>query len=187
MTDTDKRTLLALARETLEASLFGSASPLYNQVSKVTDYPYGARQGCFVTLRGAQGHLRGCIGTIIATLPLVEAVVHLAREAAFADPRFPPLEPSQWPSILLEISILTEPTPVSDYHAIRVGVDGVILSFGGHRSLFLPQVANEQGWTLGEMLTHLSLKAGLGPTAYKDPRCLFEVFQAEVFSDETHL
>ena len=45
MTDTDKRTLLALAREALEASLFGAASPLYDQLSGVTAHPYGERRG----------------------------------------------------------------------------------------------------------------------------------------------
>ena len=187
MTDTDKRTLLALAREALEASLFGAASPLYDQLSGVTAHPYGERRGCFVTLRTEQGRLRGCIGTIIGRMPLVKAVTHLAREAAFSNPRFPPLEPSEWPAITLEITLLTEPVAITDYRAIRVGIDGVILTYEGHRSLFLPQVATEQGWGLTAMLAHLSLKAGLEPDAYTEPACRFEVFQGEAFSDETHL
>lgn len=187
MTDTDRRTLLALAREALEASLFGAASPLHDQLSKETSSPYGERRGCFVTLRTEVGQLRGCIGTIAARMPLIEAVTHLAREAAFSDPRFPPLEPSEWPTITLEVSILTVPVAIADYRAIRVGIDGVILTCRGHRALFLPQVATEQGWVLSELLSHLALKAGLEPMAYKDPDCRFEIFQAEAFSDETYL
>ena len=50
-------------------------------------------------------------------------------------------------------------------------------------ALFLPQVATEQRWTLEEMLTHLSLKAGLPENAWKSGAS-FQVFQAEVFGEE---
>lgn len=187
MTETDKRTLLALAREAIEASLFGSPSPLYQGLTTTQNPLCGERRGCFVTLRTKQGQLRGCIGTIVAREPLVQSVVTLAREAAFDDPRFRPVTAAQWPLLELEISVLTEPARIEGYRMIRVGLDGVLLTLRERRAVFLPQVAGEQGWGLEEMLTHLSMKAGLPPDAYKDPRCRFEVFQGEVFSDENHL
>jgi len=187
MTETDKRTLIALARESIEASLFACDTPLFRQLGAATTFPFSERRGCFVTLRTKQGQLRGCIGTIIAREPLVQAVAALAREAAFSDPRFKPLTAAQWPTIVVEISVLTEPVEIDAYQQIRVGFDGVLLTLHARRAVFLPQVASEQGWSLEEMLTHLSMKAGLAPDAYKDPRCRFEVFQAEVFSDEDPL
>jgi AMMECR1 domain-containing protein len=53
----------------------------------------------------------------------------------------------------------------------------------GHSAVFLPQVAPEQKWTLDEMLTQLSLKAGLPADAWKKDAS-FLVFQAEVFGEE---
>ena len=54
---------------------------------------------------------------------------------------------------------------------------------GTKGAVFLPQVAPEQGWDLDTTLSHLSYKAGLDPNAYKE-NASFEVFQAEVFSEE---
>ena len=46
--------------------------------------------------------------------------------------------------------------------AIRPGIDGLILEFGGHRGTFLPQVW-EQLADPREFLAHLKHKAGLPP------------------------
>ena len=187
MTETDKHTLIALARESIEASLFDSPSPLAQTLATTEKPPFSERRGCFVTLHTRRGQLRGCIGTIMARERLAQSVVTLAREAAFADPRFPPVTASEWPTLDVEISVLTELAPIEDYRMIRVGADGVLLTLGMQRAVFLPQVVTEQGWDLEELLTHLSMKAGLAPDAYQDPRCRFEVFQAEVFRNEDHL
>ncbi|MDX9914359.1 MAG: AmmeMemoRadiSam system protein A [Sphaerochaeta sp.] len=183
MTAADKRALLLVARHAIESSLYGSERTSSTQPTSAKD----DRRGCFVTLRTKSGALRGCIGTIAGGDPLVESVAALAREAAFADPRFRPLTAREWPAIITEVSVLTEPTPVEGYRSIEVGVDGVILTLGLNRAVFLPQVAREQGWDLDQMLTHLSMKAGLAPDAYRNPHCRFEIFQAEVFSDEDQL
>ena len=47
--------------------------------------------------------------------------------------------------------------------------------------VFLPQVAPEQGWDVPTMLTHLSLKADLGPGDRKSGAS-FETFRAQVFN-----
>jgi len=52
-----------------------------------------------------------------------------------------------------------------------------------HSAVFLPQVAPEQGWDVSEMLTHLSVKAGLPGDAWKEGAS-FLVFQADVFGEE---
>jgi AMMECR1 domain-containing protein len=52
----------------------------------------------------------------------------------------------------------------------------------GSGAVFLPQVAPEQGWDVSQMLTQLSLKAGLPPDAWKEGAS-FLVFQADVFGE----
>ena len=58
----------------------------------------------------------------------------------------------------------------------------MILKKGFNQAVFLPQVAPEQGWDLATTLTHLSMKAGLGPNDWKQG-AEFEVFTAIVFHE----
>jgi AmmeMemoRadiSam system protein A len=136
-------------------------------------------RGAFVTLT-EEGRLRGCIGTIEGLHPLMEAVAANARAAACRDPRFEPVAPAEVAGLELEVSALTPLVPVAGPHEIEVGRHGVLLTSGGHRAVFLPQVAPEQGWDRDTMLTHLALKAGLAPDGWRR-NTRFEVFEAEVF------
>ena len=71
----------------------------------------------FVTLT-EQGHLRGCIGTTVPQGGLLESVRYFARQAAFEDPRFKPLEKNELPQTHIEISILSSPERIPDANAI---------------------------------------------------------------------
>ena len=137
--------------------------------------------GAFVTLH-KHGQLRGCIGEIFPRRPLMEAVADQAVNAAFKDPRFPKLREDELELIDLEISALTAPRTVAGYRDIELGKHGIVLYKGGRSAVFLPQVAPEQGWDLETTLTHLSMKAGLGPDDWKNG-CEFQVFEAIVFSE----
>lgn len=146
-----------------------------------------SKRGAFVTLKKPHAQeyaLKGCIGSLIANLQLYEEILRLAVEAAFHDPRFLPVTSDELDEIRFEISVLTELTPVDSYHDIRLGTDGILLSCSGRRAVFLPQVPIEQQWDIGTTLTHLCLKAGLDQDAWRDSLCSFEVFQAEVFSED---
>jgi len=60
----------------------------------------------FVTLR-IDGHLRGCMGTLIARFPdLVGETMDRALVTAFEDPRFPPLRPDELPRCTIEVTVL---------------------------------------------------------------------------------
>ncbi len=134
---------------------------------------------CFVTLK-KKGALRGCIGSIYPSRPLWKDLVERAVDAAAHDPRFEPVRPEELPELSLEISVLTPLRKVSGPEDIVVGRDGVVLTKGFHRAVFLPQVAPEQGWDRDTMLSFLARKAGLPPDAWKEG-CTFETFQAQVF------
>ncbi len=119
----------------------------------------------FVTLRCA-GELRGCIGTLEASRPLVVDVAHNAFAAAFLDPRFAPLASAQWAELDLQISVLSPAEPIqapSEAHliaSIRPGRDGLILEWARRRATFLPAVW-EQLPEPGDFLRALKAKAGL--------------------------
>ena len=180
-----RQTLLQLAREALESSFGMKDSPLYERLKREEKEPYTYEVGCFVTLHNKKsGNLCGCIGNLWGKGPLLEEIPKLARAAAFNDPRFYPLKQEELVSIVIQLSLLSRMQSIDEYQNIRLGIDGVLLTHGYHRAVFLPQVATEQGWDLETMLTQLCRKAGLDQNAYRDEACRFEVFQAQVFGEE---
>lgn len=174
MTDSnERRRILAIARGSIESAFTGTGMEI-----PVTD----KRLGAFVTLRKDHA-LRGCIGFLVGIMPLYEEIAQLAREAAFEDPRFPPLQERELDSIIIEVSLLSVPERIDSPGSFVPGRDGIIMTNGRHRAVFLPQVADETGWSREEMLTALSRKAGLDGNAWKSQKSIFETFQAEVFDE----
>ena len=184
-TDEQKKFLLNLARETIKAASAGKALPVVNE-RELPDI-LKEKKACFVTLT-KNGQLRGCIGHIYPIEPLYKAVIENAQAAAIYDTRFEPVRPSEVDQIEIEISILTEPRPLS-YDSVddllaklRPGIDGVILNIDGRRSTFLPQVW-EQLPNKVEFLNHLSLKAGAPPDAWRRPSTKVFTYQVEKFKE----
>ena len=180
LSDDDKKTLLRLARNSLE---------LYVREKKIltVDPPASARLrengAAFVTLR-KDGRLRGCIGSMVAEQPLHETVIRMAVAAAAHDPRFPPVSSEELEDVHIEISVNTPFRPVSGPDEIVLGKHGVVVSKGFRRGVFLPHVATETGWTKEEFLRNLcAQKAGLPPDAYKEDAKL-SVFTSIVFEEE---
>ena len=135
----------------------------------------------FVTLRRA-GELRGCVGALEPTRPLVEDVAHSAFSAAFGDPRFTPLQRDERADLDIHVSILGPLTPVPArderelIERLRPGVDGLVFADGPVRSTFLPAVWN----SLPEperFLSELRRKAGLARDHWSPT---VEVFRYEV-------
>ncbi|HEY8241539.1 MAG TPA: AmmeMemoRadiSam system protein A, partial [Kiritimatiellia bacterium] len=121
----------------------------------------------FVTLE-KEKCLRGCIGTLSAHDPLGVDTARNAYNAAFRDPRFPPVQKNEVASIEIHISILSppEPFPVADEDdllaKLRPGVDGVIITDGSNHATFLPSVWKHLP-DPAAFVQELKMKAGLGP------------------------
>jgi AmmeMemoRadiSam system protein B/AmmeMemoRadiSam system protein A len=175
--EAQERALLSFARKTIRQYLTTQTAPL----ARGFDSSLERQSGAFVTLR-KNGELRGCIGHMKEDIPLCQVVGYCALQAAFNDRRFPPVEIGELDAVEIEISVLTPYETVRGYDAIRVGTDGVLMKKDGRSAVFLPSVAVEQGWTRDEMLSHLSLKAGLPADAWKK-NAEFYTFQAVVFGE----
>jgi AmmeMemoRadiSam system protein A len=182
MNDTQKQTLLKVARDTVEAGLTGG------KVLKPTsdDSELNAACGCFVTLKN-QGRLRGCIGQFTSEMPLIELVVEMAKASATSDPRFfaDRITADELPQLDIEISVLSPLQLTREPLSLRLGVDGIYIKRGIASGCFLPQVATETGWSKEEFLSSCCAhKAGLPPDAWKDPKTEVYLFTAEVFGSE---
>jgi AmmeMemoRadiSam system protein A len=187
VTDEEKSLLLADAREAILARLEGR-EPHYaaDQEQKDGAAALSQRCGAFVTLHkktGLRRMLRGCIGRMASDEPLAETVRIMAVEAAFGDPRFPPLAKSEWPHCDIEISALSPMEPCADPRSVRVGVHGLYLLWRGRAGVFLPQVPVEQGWNLDQYLDGICQKAGLPSGSYKADGARLYTFTAEVFGE----
>jgi AmmeMemoRadiSam system protein A len=131
------------------------------------DYPpaLGVLRATFVTLE-TDGDLRGCIGGLEAHQPLAADVAHHAFGAAFHDSRFAPVDAGAWPDLTVSISILSPREPVTAgsqteaLGALRPGVDGLVLSDGARRGVFLPKVWEDVPDPV-QFLMLLKRKAGL--------------------------
>jgi AmmeMemoRadiSam system protein A len=163
LTPRDRQALLDIARRSIHHGL-EQGCPLPVQADNF-DLPLRAKRASFVTLN-LNGMLRGCIGHLEATQPLVEDVADNAFSAAFRDPRFLPLSEEEFAALELHISVLTpaEPLPCDSesdlLQKMRPYRDGLILSEGVHRGTFLPSVW-EQLPDPKDFLRHLKRKAGI--------------------------
>jgi AmmeMemoRadiSam system protein B/AmmeMemoRadiSam system protein A len=181
--DDDCARLLALARETItQAVRTGASRSLPDEDPQELSEGMKAVRGGFVTLNKHE-ELRGCIGEIVPRREIWKVVREQARNAALHDPRFSPVQAGELGAITIEISILTPPRPVGSWKEIEIGRHGMVLSKGGRSAVFLPQVAPEQGWGIEETLTHLSMKAGLPPDAWRTGAD-YLVFEAQVIREK---
>lgn len=181
ITDEQKAWLMKVAKDSSAAA---ARSERYDPPSPDPSWEVLSDRGAaFVTLRRrSDGSLRGCIGHIVARIPLYECVAEMARAATIHDSRFAPVTPSELEDIRYEISVLTPLEEVDDPRDIVVGRDGVVLSVGYHHGVFLPQVPVEQGWDLTEYLDNLCYKAGLmRKGCWKDGDAKLESFRAIVW------
>jgi AmmeMemoRadiSam system protein B/AmmeMemoRadiSam system protein A len=178
--ETDRKTLLKIARQSIEAHLTGKPSPQF-EVSDTLKSDGAA----FVTLTKS-GQLRGCIGYTDAFKPLWETVSECAISAAVKDPRFPPVTAAELAGLHIEISVLTPLQRIKTLDEIKVGRDGLMITMGNRRGLLLPQVATEYGWTRDQFLQHTCQKAGLPLDAYRSPNAVIQKFQAIVFGEDEH-
>jgi AmmeMemoRadiSam system protein A len=176
--DEEKKILIATAREAIAAHLL-ARKPKFPAPTSALEVPCGV----FVTLH-KKGSLRGCIGNVIGTRPLIETVEDVAVSSAFRDPRFPPLERREYSEVDLEISVLSPLHRIENIDEIQVGVNGIMMRRGYSSGLLLPQVATEYGWNRETFLTHTCYKAGLSGDAWKKKDTEIEIFSAIVFGEK---
>ena len=98
------------------------------------------KAGVFVSLK-KDGGLRGCIGTITATMRNVaEEVIHNAIRAASEDFRFPPVEIQELNHLTCTVDILSPLEPVRDLKEMNPTQYGVLVQQGIRKGLLLPDL-----------------------------------------------
>ncbi|MCL7415385.1 MAG: TIGR00296 family protein [ANME-2 cluster archaeon] len=160
---------------------------------KADDLPavFYANRGVFVTLnrRSSTGkELRGCIGRPYPVMPLGDAIIISAINAAMEDPRFDPVTPGELENIEIEVTVLTMPERLEGMPRdlpgkIEVGRHGLIVQRGPYSGLLLPQVAVEHGFDVEEFLGQTCMKAGLFPDAWLEADTEVFAFEGQIFHE----
>lgn len=194
LSDQQGRTLVTLSRRSIgerlrQASIVtGTTAATPVQDLDLNDPIFTEHRGTFVTLK-INGQLRGCIGSLAAAEPLLVNIPRNAVNAAFHDPRFKPLSAAELPLVDIEVSILTEPRPLTYDGAddllakLRANVDGVIIRQGSASATFLPQVWKQLPRP-ADFLTHLCLKAGLPGRAWQSGNLEVRIYQVQYFAEK---
>ena len=138
-------------------------------------------KACFVTLKIGWKHLRGCIGSILATRPLYEDIIINAKNAAFRDPRFNPLSLDEVGDLLVEITVLS-PLKQMKFENIEKLLEylqnnhpWLVIKLENHSATFLPSVWKELP-DAQQFLTHLIYKAWLTPQVFIENFDKVEIF-----------
>jgi AmmeMemoRadiSam system protein A len=173
---TDNGTLmLDVARSAIQVALDGSQDEAASPIVHLTD-----ACGVFVTLM-LNNQLRGCIGCITSFDPLHKTIPYYAVQSATQDHRFSPLRLAELPNVVIKLSVLTPPSPIGSINEIVLGTHGVIFSYQAFKSVFLPEVATEQGWDLETTLRHLESKAGAPDGSWQNAE--YAVFESQIYSE----
>ncbi len=183
--ESDRQTLLSIAREAISAAASGRALPDLDLEEYSEDLRVDGAS--FVTLT-IHDQLRGCIGTLEAYQPLVIDVQEHAAAAATQDYRFPPVTMDETAMLQIEISRLTptQPLEYTDWRdliaKLRPGIDGVLIRDEFQRATFLPQVWDKIP-DPQEFLTHLCYKMGAPGERWRTKKLDVSIYQVEEFKE----
>ena len=185
----DGKILVRATRTAIEQYIKRGAKTYVADLNKFTDL-----YGVFVTLEYyPTNELRGCIGFPRAVDTVKNLLVEAAIAAATDDPRFPPLMLKELESIIIEVSILSEPELINKKEltdkkiddTIKIGRDGLIIEYGYSAGLLLPVVAVEEHWNSSEFLKNVCYKAGLPDDAWQKPSAKLYRFEVQAFKEKT--
>ena len=152
--------ILETARKSIESSINQEEYIPDNIPTVLTQF--GAS---FVTLK-LNGYLRGCIGSIFPTKPLILDIVDNAKNAAFQDPRFEPISADELKELEISVSVLSsiERINFKDEKDLlsKIYPYGIIIAEHNKRAVYLP-IVWEQLPDREIFLNSLKEKAGLPP------------------------
>lgn len=186
LSKSEGKRLVELARQTVE-------DYLKKGEFRIKETEFKEKRGVFVSIHTHPDHeLRGCIGYSHPIFPLGEATQKAAISAAFKDTRFPSLSIDELDRVIFEVSILTKPelieveNPKEYLDKIEIGKDGLMMEYGFHKGLLLPQVPLnfEPKWDVETFLQHTCMKSNLSRDSWLDERVKIYKFQCQIFKEK---
>lgn len=151
-----------LARLVIDACLNNRPAPDHAAAEAMTDNPdiWKTPSGCFVSIKNADGSLRGCIGTFMPTKgTLYEELRDNAVSASTRDPRFAPMQAAELAGVCISVDVLSPPERIHSVSQLDPKKYGVIITQGNKRGLLLPDLEGVD--TVDRQLGIAAQKAGI--------------------------
>lgn len=168
-----------LARTAVAGHLAGEAPPVSGLEIDPDESLWEQKRACFVSIKTAEGNLRGCIGTISPIhTSLDREIIANAISASTRDPRFPAMTLEELERSVFSVDVLGVPEPVSDTRTLDPKVWGVIVSRGMARGVLLPDLEGVD--TVSDQLDIAAGKAGIFDLA----GALIERFSVDRYKEE---
>ena len=151
------KVLSQIARRSIEAAFRSDTEEPAIAVAGIL----GERHGVFVTIRGRRGKLRGCVGTLTPHFAnTAEETWRVARDAAFLDGRFAPVDAHELKHLCFEISVLFPLEEVASTAELDPRCYGVVLTAkDDRRGILLADVKGIK--TVEQQLTTARRKGGI--------------------------
>ena len=181
----DGKFLVKYARDIIENYFRGAETKVPEKKKELLS----TSKGIYVIFKGfPNGYLRGSAGYPDAILPLDKAIQELTIKAATMDRRYHPIKRNELKDVIIEISILSEPEKLdvsSKDHLdkIKIGRDGLIVEYGGLKSVMLPQFSLEQRWSAKELLSLACSRADIKPDVCSSESTILYRFRADIFTE----
>jgi AmmeMemoRadiSam system protein B/AmmeMemoRadiSam system protein A len=182
ITGEQEAAILHAASEVVAAAVGGRPATLMDpQIAGAADTPVF---GCFVSIK-RRGRLRGCCGFLGRRERLLSAVLESAHTSAIGDARLPRIVSEELPHLEFEVWLLhsqQEVAAVGDERVsmVEIGRHGLQIQRGESRGLLLPGVAIDHDLDAQAFLQHVSVKAGLSPTAWREADTKLATFEGHV-------
>lgn len=127
-----------LAREALACHFNGKT--LDN--NRITNKTLLTKSACFVSLHQKSTHqLRGCIGTIFPSYPmLAQEIIHNAVAAATSDDRFPPISKGELGDLDISVDVLSYPEKVAEKDLDPRSFGVIVKAGDGRTGVLLPNL-----------------------------------------------
>ena len=132
---------VVLARLTVERHLAGGRAPAGGSEVNPDASLWNMRRACFVSIKTADGNLRGCIGTIVPVQSSLDReIIENAISSSTRDPRFPAMTAAELSSVAFSVDVLGSPERIADRSVLDAKRWGVIVSKGMRRGVLLPDL-----------------------------------------------
>ncbi|MDE1761715.1 MAG: AmmeMemoRadiSam system protein A [Candidatus Micrarchaeota archaeon] len=179
----DGERLVRTARESIELYLTATKfdMKLFEQMAGHLQGHYGI----FVTIRHYPlGEMRGAAGFTKATKPVRSLIIESAI-AALSDERFVAVSHREIEHIVVEVSVLSHPTPLPKAIAkikkeFSPGKEGIMIEYGYRHGIVLPEEAGRIG-KMEQILEQAAVGAGLHPKEWRREDVRINKFSAQSF------
>ncbi len=161
-----------LAKEAIARALAGAPSDTLPWETSL--------EGLFISLQDADGRVRASYGTSRAERGSGELLARLARQAASADPRFPPLEAEELAELSLKVWVLFEGRPFASLEALGPD-DALRVERPPFSGVFLPENYMGEAWDPLSCLKQACRRAGLAAAAFQEEGVSVRVFSTRCF------